>query len=131
MSKKLSQVLEESGIPLDYQAGGTPPRDTTDREVKREPTPRAEKLRDLYINRVKLSADGSICTVFFHSNRGLEAFEELRPELVLYKPSMRSALAKSIHSRRIPDLRFVYDEQFDKQRRVDDLIESLKQEGKL
>jgi len=48
MSKKLSQVLAESGIPLDYQAGGTPPEETTDREVKREPTPRARKLRDLY-----------------------------------------------------------------------------------
>lgn len=48
MSRKLSQVLEESGIPLDYQAGGTSPEETTDREVKREPTPRAKKLRDLY-----------------------------------------------------------------------------------
>jgi len=47
-SRKLSQVLEESGIPLDYQAGGTSPEETTDREVKREPTPRAKKLRDLY-----------------------------------------------------------------------------------
>jgi 4-hydroxyphenylacetate decarboxylase large subunit len=48
VSKKLSQVLEESGIPLDYQAGGISPEETTDREVKREPTPRAKKLRDLY-----------------------------------------------------------------------------------
>ena len=48
VSRKLSQVLEESGIPLDYQAGGTSPEETTDREVKREPTPRARKLRDLY-----------------------------------------------------------------------------------
>jgi len=48
VSKKLSQVLEESGIPLDYQACGTPPATTTDREVKREPSPRAKKLRDLY-----------------------------------------------------------------------------------
>jgi len=48
MSKKLSQVLEESGIPLDYQACGTPPEETTEREVKREPTPRAKMLRDLY-----------------------------------------------------------------------------------
>ncbi|MBN2543298.1 4-hydroxyphenylacetate decarboxylase large subunit [bacterium] len=48
MSKKLSQVLEESGISLDYQAGGIPPEETTDREIKREPTPRASRLRDLY-----------------------------------------------------------------------------------
>ena len=48
MSKKLSQVLEESGIPLDYQACGTAPEEMVDREVKREPVPRAKKLRDLY-----------------------------------------------------------------------------------
>jgi 4-hydroxyphenylacetate decarboxylase large subunit len=48
VSKSLSQVLEESGIPLDYQAGGAPPEETTDREVKREPSPRAKKLRELY-----------------------------------------------------------------------------------
>ena len=48
MSKKLSQVLEESGIPLDYQACGTAPEEVVDREVKREPGRRAKKLRDLY-----------------------------------------------------------------------------------
>jgi len=90
-----------------------------------------EKLRELYVSRVKLSPDGGMCVIFFHSSGGLEAFERLRPELVLYKPSMRSALAKLVHSRRVPDLRFVYDEEFDKHQRVDDLIEKLKQEGKL
>ena len=48
MSKKLYQVLQDSGVPLDYRSCGTPPEETTDREVKREPTPRAGKLRDLY-----------------------------------------------------------------------------------
>ncbi len=48
MNKKLSQVLMETGIPLDYQACGKPPEKTTDREIKREPTPRARRLLDLY-----------------------------------------------------------------------------------
>ena len=48
MSKKLAQVLQESGIPLDYQACGTPPDETADREVRRQPTARARRLRDLY-----------------------------------------------------------------------------------
>jgi 4-hydroxyphenylacetate decarboxylase large subunit len=48
VSKKLSQVLKESGIPLDYQACGLPPEETTEREIIREPTPRADKLRNLY-----------------------------------------------------------------------------------
>jgi 4-hydroxyphenylacetate decarboxylase large subunit len=48
MGKKLSQVLEESGISLSYQAGGASPADTVDREVKREPGSRAGRLRELY-----------------------------------------------------------------------------------
>ena len=48
MGKKLSEVLQESGIPLDFQACGTVPEDVADREVKREPCPRAKRLRDLY-----------------------------------------------------------------------------------
>ena len=48
MAQKLSQVLEASGLPLSYQAGGQAPEELTDREVKREPCPRAKKLRDLY-----------------------------------------------------------------------------------
>ncbi len=37
-----------SGIPLQSQSGGTAPAEIVDREVKREPSPRARKLRDLY-----------------------------------------------------------------------------------
>ncbi len=48
MNKKLSQVLEESGIPLDFQAGGVAPDGVADREVNRQPGPRAQKLRALY-----------------------------------------------------------------------------------
>jgi len=48
MSKTFSQVLEESGIPLSFQACGTAPEKVIDREEQREPCPRAKKLRDLY-----------------------------------------------------------------------------------
>jgi 4-hydroxyphenylacetate decarboxylase large subunit len=47
MGKKL-KVLEESGFPLDFQACGTAPEKVVDREVRREPGPRAKRLRDLY-----------------------------------------------------------------------------------
>ena len=48
MSRKLSQVLEESGLPLHFEACGEAPAEVADREVKREPGPRAKRLRDLY-----------------------------------------------------------------------------------
>jgi len=48
MSKKLSEVLEESGYSLSFQACGAAPEEVGEREVRREPCPRAARLRDLY-----------------------------------------------------------------------------------
>jgi 4-hydroxyphenylacetate decarboxylase large subunit len=48
MAKKLADVLEQSGISINFQAGGKAPDRVTEREVDREPGPRAKKLRDLY-----------------------------------------------------------------------------------
>ena len=89
------------------------------------------RLQGLYISRVKLSPDRGSCTIFFYTPGGMDDFEDKRPTLVLYKPSLRTALAKSMHSRYVPELIFKYDEQVDKQRRIDELIEKLKEEGKL
>ncbi len=88
-------------------------------------------LEGLTITRVVLSPAKNNCTIFFHTLGGLKEFEEKRKTLVLYKPSLRKALAKSIHGRYTPDLRFAYDQQLDKQRHIDDLIDKLKDEGKL
>jgi ribosome-binding factor A len=90
-----------------------------------------DRLKGLQVNRVQLSADRGKCTVFFYTEGGMEDFEEKRKTLVLYKASLRNALSKSLESRRIPQLRFVYDAQFSKQRRIDDLLQKLKDEGEL
>jgi 4-hydroxyphenylacetate decarboxylase large subunit len=50
MGRKLSEVLEESGLSLGLQAGGKAPEQVSDREEKREPSSRAKKLRELYYN---------------------------------------------------------------------------------
>ncbi|MGE5507645.1 MAG: pyruvate formate lyase family protein, partial [Chitinophagales bacterium] len=49
-TKTLADVLKEKGISLGQEYGGTPPEDVTDREVQKSPSPRAEKLRNLYYN---------------------------------------------------------------------------------
>jgi ribosome-binding factor A len=87
-------------------------------------------LQGLFINRIRLSADRSVCTVFFHTPGGFSEYEEKRPLLVLYKPTLRTALSKSLHGRYTPDLIFEYDAQYDKQRRIDDLLEQLQKEEK-
>jgi ribosome-binding factor A len=90
------------------------------------------RLQGLFINRVQLSPDRGRAFVFFHVlSGGKEAFEEKFPVLVLYKPSLRSAVAKAMESRYTPEITFMYDAAFDKQQKVDDLIEKLKDEGKL
>jgi 4-hydroxyphenylacetate decarboxylase large subunit len=50
MGKKLTDVLEESGLAMNYEVGGTAPTEVMDREVAKEPCPRAGKLRELYYN---------------------------------------------------------------------------------
>ncbi len=85
----------------------------------------------MYIEKVKLSPDGSQCIVFFYSDKGEERFKELLPRLILYKPSIRTALAKMMNSKYVPQLVFKFASGVEQQRRVDDLIEALKKEGKL
>lgn len=88
-------------------------------------------LANLFINRVKLSPDRGLCTVYFYSPQGEQDFNDKLATLKLYKPSIRSAVAKAMQSRYTPEIRFSYDTSYDKQRQIDDLIEQLKDEGKL
>lgn len=88
-------------------------------------------LQTLTLNRVRLSKDKSMCNVYFIANGGIKAFEEMLKTLVLYKPSMRSSLAKSTHARYTPQIKFRYDEHAAEQERVSALIDRLKDEGNL
>ncbi len=67
------------------------------------------RLHGIYISRVKLSANRSICTVFFYTPSGISDYEAKRPLLVMYKPTLRTALSKTLHGRYTPDLLFDYD----------------------
>ena len=88
-------------------------------------------LSSLYINRVSLSSDGGTCVVLFLASGGKKDFEEKLPMLVLYKPSLRTALAKTSHGRYTPNIIFRYDEDHEKVEKINSLLDRLKQEGKL
>ncbi len=88
-------------------------------------------LMGIYVNRIKLSDDKSICTVYFGAFGGKEEFDKKLGELILYKPSMRTALAQKIYGRYTPDLVFRYDEQIEKQQKIDSLLDKLKDDGQL
>lgn len=87
-----------------------------------------KRLAGLSITRVKLSPDKSVCTVFFHTYEGEEKFNEQLKMLILYKPSMRKAVADSVQSRYVPELIFKYDTSFDKQQHIDEILLKIKDE---
>jgi ribosome-binding factor A len=89
------------------------------------------RLTGLFINRVTLSPDGGTCVVLFLAANGRPEFEEKLPMLVLYKPSMRAALAKTSRGRYTPNLVFRYDEDYEKVEKINRLLDTLKAEGKL
>ena len=91
-----------------------------------------DRIKDLVVNRVKLSTDKSHCTVYFYTAKGKDFFNKnILDILKCYKPSLRKAVAQKISSRYVPDLIFKYDDEFEKQQKVNDLIDKLKNEGKL
>ena len=86
------------------------------------------KLAGLTLNRVALSKNKSSVTLYFYIPGGPEAFKERKDALVLYKPSLRKALSQAIPARYTPELVFAYDHLFEKQTKVDTLLEQIKKE---
>jgi len=85
-------------------------------------------FEDIFINRVRLSPDKGMIHVFFYTDQGEEYFKEKLPRLILYKPSIRKALAQLIASRYVPELLFKFDKTFEKQRRIETLLDKIKEE---
>lgn len=84
------------------------------------------RLQQLFVSRIELSADKSTCNVFFYTEQGDALFQELMPILILYKPSLRKALAQSIQSRYTPNIAFKYDAQLEKQLHIERLLNTVK-----
>ncbi len=84
------------------------------------------RLQGITVNRVQLSPDKGVCTVFFYTAQGEEHFNQILRQLTLYKPSLRKALASTVKSRYTPELVFKFDKQFEKTQRIEQLIESVK-----
>jgi len=89
------------------------------------------RFADIFINRIKLSSDKSVIHVFFYTHDGHEHFKERLSLLILYKPSMRKALSQLIPSRYTPEIIFKYDTTFEKQCKIEQLLDKVKEEDKL
>ncbi len=81
----------------------------------------------LAITRVDVSADGGICYLFFSSFLGKDDFLKLLATLKLYRGSLRAAMSRSIKTRYVPDLIFLFDEELEKQRELEALLDQVKE----
>lgn len=91
-------------------------------------TQETSELAPLVISRVKLSRDKGVCTIYFYTVGGEEAFNSLLQTLVLYKPSLRKGLSQAIPSRYVPNLVFKYDTLFEKQKVLEDALNEISAE---
>ncbi|WFD09330.1 4-hydroxyphenylacetate decarboxylase large subunit [Tepidibacter hydrothermalis] len=92
---KLEDILASKGLSINYQSGGNAPDDMVDREIKKEPTDRAKKLRDIYYNTLSTTdiefpywynrkwkeLDGEV-TVVRRARALKEAFSHLTPNII-------------------------------------------------
>lgn len=86
-------------------------------------------LIEAFINKVSLSPDGSVCTLFFYTHKGEEFFNNiLIPTLNQYKGPLKKLLANKIYGRRTPNLIFKWDKNFEKQQRIEQILDTIKEE---
>ena len=86
-------------------------------------------LQDLSVSRVVLSPDKGTCTVYFYTDRGPEEFNKTFMRILLrYKHQFRKELAARVRSRYTPELVFMFDDQFEKLMRLEELLETVKEE---
>lgn len=89
-----------------------------------------KQLEGLTINKVELSRDKSVCSVYLFDSGGIEAFNNKKQALILYKPSLRKGIADALQSRYVPQIRFKFDIKFERQQRIESIIDEVKKEFK-
>jgi len=87
-----------------------------------------QRLLGVAVSRVKLSDDKGVAVVYFYLPGGLEEFKDKLKTILLYKSSLRRALARTIDSRYTPELVFKYDDQFEKTQRLEGILEQIKED---
>ncbi len=75
--------------------------------------------------RVVLSDDKSFAKVFVYSSYGESVVLDFIKSLVPYIPSIKTSLSKMSDFRRVPNLKFFYDHQYEKVQYIESLIDSV------
>ena len=76
------------------------------------------------ITDIKVSKDIRSAIVYFVTlDKNFNKVEKIINEL---KPTIKFYLSKNVHLKRIPDIKFIFDDTFIKGQRIDKLLDSLK-----
>lgn len=95
-------------------------------------------VREVYLSRLELSADGGICYLYFAAIAPLDADQPGAEEryvhaldvLKLYRPSLRKALAHGLQARYTPELMFLFDAKREQLDRINELLDKVQFELK-
>lgn len=87
---------------------------------------RDEKFSQVTITRVILTKDLSSATCLFSTLHELKDPKAMIQSLNNLNPFLRKAIAENVKMRKIPELRFKYDNSFEAGNRIDRILEKIK-----
>ena len=85
------------------------------------------RLESVTITAVKISPDLQLASVYYRVYEGADA-DAAEKGLQSASGFLKKKLAKSLDVRRIPDLRFFFDESIEKSSRIEELLHQIKSE---
>ncbi len=85
------------------------------------------KLKECIVSRVEFSDDRSIANIYIFSENGEDFVNELIGDIIPYIKSIRMSLCNIVSMRRVPALRFFYDQKEIKVRYIEKLLDSIKE----
>ena len=85
-----------------------------------------ERLKYVTITKVTLTNDLSIATVYYTVLGNDVQREATTNKLLEAKGFIRTALSKVLEIRKVPELRFKYDDSFEYGKKIDDILKDLK-----
>jgi ribosome-binding factor A len=84
-------------------------------------------LKECIVSRIDFSDDRSVANVYIFSENGEDFVNRLIGEIIPYVKSMRMSLCNMVSMRRVPLLRFFYDQKEIKVRHIEKLLDSIKE----
>ena len=87
------------------------------------------RLQGVIITRVKVTADLQLASIYFRTYSDEIPHEDIIKGLESCKAYLRKSLAAELIARRVPDMRFFYDESVDNMAQVEYLIKQIKEES--